>query len=393
MPVELIEKDSPETRARRPWEVVESIIESGADWRSNSMVRNELHPVCFKHYERYGLGDLIVETFQDPLKLSSEGDITTTRDYATYRGAFEEGAHRKVADFADEVHPGRILDIGCATGQTIKLLSEKPQLFESDFYGVEAARPLYEICEQRKSNGEFGTANVFFYQRNIMRSSLFPRNSLDTVITMALTHEINSYLGQQALLDFVKRVYDMTAPGGIYINYDVVAPTGKDRPVYAIFTDNDGANPDDLFPSLEGNDLADFLKSLSSKARFWRFVHDFRREEGDQIKVSNEVVNGVEYVMLRYADLADFLAKRDYTDSWLSEMHERFCFWEFADWKKVLNDTGFNLTDTSRTVQNQWLIENRFKPAAKVFVKDKSDNLMPLEPPETNVLLFAIKPV
>jgi hypothetical protein len=74
-------------------------------------------------------------------------------------------------------------------------------------------------------------------------------------------------------------------------------------------------------------------------------------------------------------------------------MHERFCFWEFADWKKVLKDTGFNLTDTSKTVQNQWLVENRFKPAAKVFVKDKSDNLMPLEPPETNVLLFAIKPV
>ncbi|OYW85130.1 hypothetical protein B7Z17_02885, partial [Candidatus Saccharibacteria bacterium 32-49-10] len=179
-------EDFSELIAPRPWDVVEKLISSGTDWRMNDEVREELHPAAYEYFVRYGLGDDIVEVFQDPLIDSDDGDITTTRDYATYRQAFEDGAKRKVVDFEQYVQPGRILDVGCATGETLKLLSQKPELFESDFYGVEAARPLYQICEQRKENGEFGSANMFFYQRNIMRSTLFPQNSLDTIITMAL---------------------------------------------------------------------------------------------------------------------------------------------------------------------------------------------------------------
>ena len=50
---------------------------------------------------------------------TDDGDITATRDYATYRAAFENNAWRKVSEFADAVRPGRIVDVGCATGQTI----------------------------------------------------------------------------------------------------------------------------------------------------------------------------------------------------------------------------------------------------------------------------------
>jgi len=173
--VESAEFDESFTRqlAVRPWDVVEELIKSGPQWRSSAIVQDELSSACFEHYERYGLGDDIVEIFQDPLIDSDDGDITTTRDYSVYRQAFEDGAIRKVAEFEQYVRPGRILDVGCATGETIKLLSKKPELFESDFYGVEAARPLYQICQQRKQTGEFGDANTFFYQRNIMRSSLF----------------------------------------------------------------------------------------------------------------------------------------------------------------------------------------------------------------------------
>jgi SAM-dependent methyltransferase len=391
LPVELASRDTGEVSVHRPWDVIESIVASGMEWRSNKTVRSELHPVCLEQYEHYGLGELIVETFEDPLQLSSEGDITTTRDYATYRASFEDGAHRKVAEFADEVKPGRILDIGCATGQTIKLLAEMPRLFESDFYGVEAARPLYEICEQRKAGGEFGSANTFFYQRNIMRSALFTDNSIDTAITMALTHEIESYMGREALLEFIGRIYGMLAPGGIYINYDVVGPNDKDKIVYADIRDDDGENPDELFPDLEGEAFQNFLGSLSARSRFKRFVHDFRREEDDRIEVRYETVEDQEYAVLRHADLADFLAKKDYIQSWHSEMHERFCFFEYADWTRELEKVGFELKSSSHPIQNPWLIENRFRPAADVY-QMKGGKLEPVEQPVTNVLLFAMKP-
>lgn len=94
-------------------------------------------------------------------------------------------------------------------------MAERPDLFESDFYGVEVARPLFEICQQRKSNGEFGDANVYFHQRNIMASTLFADHSVDTVISLALTHEIESYLGRDELFRFADRAKAMLRPGGM----------------------------------------------------------------------------------------------------------------------------------------------------------------------------------
>ena len=375
----------------RPWDIIEEIIKSGAQWRANAIVQQGLHPECFAYYQRYGLGDDIVEIFQDPLTDTEDGDITTTRDYTTYRQAFEDGAIRKVADFARYVQPGRILDVGCATGETLKILSKRDDLFESDFYGVEAARPLYQICQQRKDGGEFGSANVFFYQRNIMRSSLFPKNSLDTIITMALTHEIQSYLGIDELHAFLRRMYDITAPGGVYINYDVVAPDDKEKRVYVRFTDDDGENPDELYPEIDSSELPAFLRSLSTKARFQRFAKDFRAVEGDGIEVAYETLDDVSYAVLRYADVCDFLAKKDYVNSWHSEMHERFCFWEYSDWVEALEAVGFVVADGSERKQNPWLIENRFQPAAQVFMKE-ADTLVPVAQPVTNVLLIAQKP-
>lgn len=376
----------------RPWDVVEEIIRSGAQWRSNAIVRDELHPACFEYFERYGLGDDIVEIFHDPLIDSDDGDITTTRDYAVYRQAFEDGAKRKVAEFAEFVRPGKILDVGCATGETLKILSKLPEHFESDFYGIEAARPLYQICQQRKDGGEFGQANIFFYQRNIMRGSLFPRDSLNTIITMALTHEIESYLGREELKSFLKRMFDILAPGGVYINYDVVGPDNKDEVVYALLTDDDGENPENVHPDIPLSDLPEFITSLSTKARFRRFVTDFRAVEGDTISVEYKAIDGKEYAVLRHADLCDFLAKKDYVQSWMSEMHERFCFWEFEDWKTALLDVGFEIAQGTEAKRNDWLIENRFAPAAKVFRYD-DDVLKPVEAPITNVLLVAKKPL
>ncbi|NHB84508.1 hypothetical protein G7085_07555 [Tessaracoccus sp. HDW20] len=111
---------------------------------------------------------------------------------------------------------------------------------------------------------------MFFHQRNVMQTRLFEADSLDTVISMALTHEIESYLGRDELLEFCRRVFTMLRPGGVWINYDVVGPDGREEPVLADLTSDDGAADGDL-------------AGLSTRARFERFAVDFRREEGDGI--------------------------------------------------------------------------------------------------------------
>lgn len=377
----------------RPWDVVERIVDYGYKWADSEGIKTLMYPPCWDYYVRYQLGKLLNDVYADPLVGSDDGDITETRDYASYRQAFEDNAWRKVAEFSDHVAPGRILDIGCATGQTLKLLADKPMLFESDFYGVEAARPLFQICEQRKSAGEFGDANVYFYQRNFMQGSLFDDDYFTTIITMALTHEIESYLGRDELARFVCRVFTMLAPGGTYINYDVVGPDDGDEMVYVKFRDDDGDNPQDVMCVPDSVSLQEWLISLSTAARFRRFRHDFRRDEGDTIVACEELVEGVSYIKLRRADLCEFLAKKDYTASWTSEMHERFCFFDHATWVEYLEAAGFEVSAESRAIQNPWLLEHRFMPAADVYVMNKGSLTRDETVPNTNTLLIARKPV
>ncbi len=367
------------TAESRPWEVVEAIVAAGPGWRDDPGFVAAMHPVARDHYVRYGLAEQIQHIHADPLIDSDDGDITQTRDYATYRAAFEDNAHRKVSEFAHAVRPGRVVDVGCATGQTIKLLAQRPELFESDFYGVEVARPLYEICRQRQSNGEFGDANVFFHQRNILTTTLFEPNSIDTVITMALTHEVWSYLGPQALAEFIGRTHEMLKPGGVWINYDVVGPAGGHEEVLVRFNTSDGAASGDL-------------PDLSSAARFERFAQDFRAEQGQPISFRRVTVDDADYVRLTRAALYEYLAKKDYTDSWFSEANEAFCFYSPADWIRVLEDAGFLCTPETRAIRNPWLIENRFSPAAEVFTLDEDGNPRADEWSWTNVLLVAEKP-
>ena len=42
--------------------------------------------------------------------------------------------------------------------------------------------------------------------------------------------------------------------------------------------------------------------------------------------------------------------------------------------------------------RNDWLIENRFAPAAKVYEKTADGSLREIDPPVTNVMLIAKKP-
>ena len=86
--------------------------------------------------------------------------------------------------------------------------------------------------------------------------------------------------------------------------------------------------------------MAAYVGGLSTRARFDQFAVDYRfpfafRGDGDID------------VQLSLADAMDFLTRKDYTDNWLSETQEQFCGLEFADWKALLADVGFELDPAS----------------------------------------------
>lgn len=104
------------------------------------------------------------------------------------------------------------------------------------------------------------------------------------------------------------------------------------------------------------------------------------------------MIDGQEYVYIPRRLLYEFLAKKDYVNSWYSEMHETFCFFTHDEWRQALDAAGLMCGDGTRPVQNQWLIDNRFAPAAKVYRMNQDGALVLDDWSWTNTLLVAHKP-
>ncbi len=358
-PVEAGQTPVPE----RPWDVLLRLAESDESWRELA------HPASIDVFERYRLVETVRSVVNDPV-VGDEGGLTATRDYRTYVEAFADSAQRKWKLVKEHVRPGRIVDIGCGAGAVLEMADREPALRESDLIGVEIARHLYEECVHKKAQGAFDNANVYFYRRNVLGGAVFPDRSIDTTLTFALTHEIWSYGEQLASIRaFAQAIYDQTIPGGVWVNSDVCGPDDSDRIVRLKLRTDDGA------------ERAEDVAALSTRARFDQFVADYRfpfdfEADGDT-------------VTLRLADAMDYLTRKDYTDNWLSETQEQFCGLEFADWKQLLTDIGFEIDPASRTTRNDWIVKNRIEPVAELT--DQSGNT--LDWPVTHIFFVARRPL
>ena len=363
----------------RPWDVLLRLAAGDPAWRELA------HPATLDVFDRYGLADLVRTVVNDPV-VGDEGGLTTTRDYRTYAEAFEEAAARKWDLVREHVRPGRIVDIGCGAGAVLALADREPALRESDLIGVEVARPLYEECVHRKAQGGFTNPNVFFYCRNVLGGAVLPARSVDTTLTFALTHEIWSYGNRlDSVRRFAEAIYQHTVPGGVWINSDVCGPDEPDRTVLLRLSTSDGANPaaarTDL-GRLDREEVSRYVGGLSTRARLDQFAVDFR------FPLPYEAVDE-DSVRIRLADAMDFLTRKDYVDSWLSEAHEQFCGLSYGDWAALLREVGFELAQPSHAWSNRWIVDNRLSPVAQLSTVDGE----PLTWPVTHVLLVARRPV
>jgi SAM-dependent methyltransferase len=394
LPVELADRQTRRFSAETPYHLLDRFVQTGlagVDWRTEETFVTQVARATRRLYEKYDYGTLIIDLHRSPL-LTDDGDLTETRDYNTYVRAFDEGARRKYELVRNDVLPGRIVDIGCFTGALLRELSHDDRFRESDLFGIEVARQLFTECQHRKQQGDFGNDHVFFYQKDFAAGPIFSPNSVNTFLTFSLTHEIESYAGRDALQRLFRLLHEQLALSGRWINVDVVGPDDKQQLVYCRMNSEDGRNHtfEQPFPTDRRQEFTDYLNGLSTYARFLRFAHDFRRQEGDRLQFRQEQIEGQTYVVLRLQDACEFLSKKDYTDNWHSEMHETFCFWSFGEWKQAVEDAGFRVHPVSRAFTNPWLVENRYRGRVDLFVRS-GDGLEPLGYPVTNMLLVAEK--
>lgn len=364
----------------RPWDVLEMLAAEDPAWRELA------HPQAVDYIDRYALASAIRLIHHDPT-VSAEGDLTETRDYASYAADFDGASDRKWAQVAPYVQPGRVVDLGCAAGGLLERAARERSLEESDLYGVDVARHLIAEAEHRKAQGVFANPNVFFAQRNLLRAPVFPDGSVNTTLTVALTHEISSYgEGVEDLVTLARRIFQHTAPGGVWINSDVVGPDDGDRLVHLHL--EDAASPDPVvdYSGWNRHKVAAHLGGLSPAGRLRQFAHDFPGLSGGTCDV-RWVAPGIAELDLRTA--MEFLYTRDYTENYLSECHERFCDVTFSGWATLLADAGFQLDRDSRPWRNDWLVENRLSVGTQITDALTGDQV---PWPSTHVFLVARRP-
>lgn len=371
-----------------PWDIVE-MISANTNWQQDSTILSHMHPASVECWKKYRSDKKVQLLFRDKM-ISDDGDITTTRDYNTYVRQMDEIALLKYNDTAPFVRAGRIGDIGCAVGSWIKLACVDERFRESDFYGIEVARHLFDICQQRKHNGEFKNPFVFFAQRNAVTGLVFDARSMNTIHTSSLTHEIESYGSREELLAFIKNRFEELAPGGVWVNRDVVGPENKEQLVLMKVNETDGRNHDYDQAQASQTALADYLRGLSTAARFLRFKQDFRKKEGYTLQAEQVLRQGETYWQLSLRDACEFMSRKDYVDNWESEMHETFCFWDFSEWKSHLESIGYHVLPISNAYTNDWIVKNRLEGRVQLF-KDTPEGITALPYPVTNMMMVAEK--
>lgn len=389
LPAELLDRTTWRHRAALPWDLVTAVADR-KDWDQDAAITQQIHPASIALFKKYKLDQKIQLLFRDKM-IGDDGDITGTRDYNTYVRQMDTIAGLKYEETAPYLRPGRIGDIGCAVGSWIRLACQDVRFRESDFYGVEVARHLFEICQQRKHNGEFVNPFVFFAQRNAVTGLAFDRDSMNTVHTSSLTHEIESYGSRAELLQFIANRYTELAHGGIWVNRDVVGPANRDQEVYMTLQHRDGQHDDVYQEGLSREALATYLNGLSTYGRFLRFARDFRRKEGYQLRYRLEMRDGEYGVLLSLGDACEFMSRKDYTDNWESEMHETFTFWDFNDWQQHLEAVGFRVLPESKAYTNTWIVTNRLAGKVRLY-QQVAGRWEEMPYPVTNMIMLAEKP-
>src|SRR3989338_2241845 len=346
--------------------IINQIFYYGNDWKNDKKWKEYASEATQNVYFEYNLGDLIIELFNDSL-LNEDADITNTRNYKSYAKSMDSNIEFKFNDIKPFIVEGKIVDAGCGTGALVYLLSK--EFKESDVIGIEVTRKFYEWCKLQ----EYPSPFVYFYRRNILDQN-FKENTINTFIYSSVLHEIYSYINEKELINLLKNTYKQLTKNGRIIIRDVLGPDKGDSEILMELNEKNG--------SVHGD-----VKNLSTYSRLDRFSKDFNQE---RIKFKPVKMNGKNLINLKLRDAYEFISKMNYVENWQSEMHEEFGFWDFNDWRKVLEKAGFKIVPGSREFKSDYIIKNHYDGKV-ILYKPKGKELIRIDYTSTNMILAGEK--
>lgn len=297
--------------------------------------------------------------------------------YTSYYAGMDTTQAQKVAlSTAHMPSSGAVVcDLGFGTGLgTYDLAKLYP---ENQIIGIDIDPNSLKHAQER-----YQASNLKFYQGDISETTL-PAESADVVFCSSILHEVLSY----APIDrfhpkHLHKVLDanvaMLKPGGMYIVRDFIAAPWPHH-VYLDLKTTDG--------SAEGS-----FKELSSVALFKHFTANFICRAYPQGDIDRDVFDqgkprsGWQRFLVPARIAQEFILRRKYTERWLDEMKEEYCYASQSEFEEMFAARGLRLI-VAQEVHNPWIRANWFE--GNYTVSNLAGNRLPFPP--TNFLIVGEK--
>ncbi|MDY6789293.1 MAG: methyltransferase, partial [Candidatus Nanohaloarchaea archaeon] len=298
---------------------------------------------------------------------------TDGRDYDVYVELMSnEGVLEvKYNDIKEFLQPGKIVDDGCGDGALLMRVSE--DFSDSKLVGVDLSKEMILRAYKREERGDYGDADIDFTISDV-QSDFEDVGKADSVIASSICHEIWSYEnGEEDLQNYFNSKYRQLKENGRLIIRDVIGPFEKNKTVWAWFNDENGFNTGALTLS-ENSELQEMhLDSLSTLARFKRFLRDFymrdltdRLSEFEERLYREDDASQTPLFKVNKDIAVEYMLTKDYTDNWMNEMREEFTFWTPQHYEEALEEAGFEVIHRD-VYTNEWIEENRFEGKAELY--------------------------
>ena len=304
------------------------------------------------------------------------------RDYDTYTAKMDAAVEAKVASLFSRFNiffDGMVLvDAGSGTGliaeriaQECESIGVSPQVF-----AIDISHAYSEFFSQQQSiTTLFGDA----------AEQLFPDDSVAIKYYSTSGHEIASFGGGASrMVTAIQNSFLELQPGGQLLIRDFVKPENTGS-ILMELSETNGINQNQI--SL---DTTIEHQSLSTLALFKQFHREFAG--GNAFAFEEITIDGKTLIVLEPEWAYEFYMRKEYTNNWKNEIHEKYSYWTLAEAKDILEVAGFENVQVEPD-PNQYMLSNWLEGQVNLYQQNQAGTLELLPFPATHMVISGNKPL
>ena len=326
--------------------------------------------------------------FEQGARPVSSFDITSTmelanqgRNYDTYTRKMDAAVEAKVLSIFSRfqtLFDGMVIvDAGSGTGLVAERIAQECHQFGfiPQVFAVDISHAYLELSSLHPSLGLL---------LGDVAEQLFVEDSVAIKYYSTSGHEVASFGGGVSrMVSAVKNSYKELLPGGQLLIRDFVKPENNGR-VFMELPDTNGIHSD----SSSSEEVE--YQSLSTLALFKQFHQEFGG--GEAFSFEEVTLQGKKLIAIDLEWAYEFYMRKEYTDNWGNEIHEKYAYWTVADAEKVFEDAGFENVSVESEL-NAYMLDNWLVGQIFLYQQNPDGELEALPFPATHMIVSGTKPL